>query len=428
MGRRSLLVVALLISTCTGQVTSATPDGAAAGARPSGTADRATAAVGEPARSPAAQHPDARVYPDAVVRRLWRLARAPRPVDDSALPPRHLDTRRFPVSLVPRERIVSGGQPPDGIPAIDAPRFVAPDSVDWLADTEPVLVARVGDAVRVYPVQIMIWHEIVNDRIGGLPLVVMYCPLCNSAVAFDRRVGGRTLDFGTSGALHQSAMVAYDRQTETLWTHFDGRAVVGALVGTQLRRVPIATAAWSDVRRAHPDALVLDRATGATRPYGRNPYRAYDGRDAPIDGYFTGDPDDRTAAMRRVVGISHAGAVLAVTTDRVATDGVVGARPAGRPITVWHLPGTASALDDATVAGGRDVGATGVFDARIDGHPVTFTRRGRHFVDDRTGSRWNILGEAVRGPLTGRSLTAVPHVDTFWFAWATYRPGTRLIE
>jgi hypothetical protein len=428
MGRRSLLVVVLAISACTGQVTRDAPGVVAADATPGAIASPRAPASATAARAPAEQHPDARVYPDAVVRRLWRLARQPRPVEDSALPPRHRDTQRFPVSLVPRDLIVSGGQPADGIPAIDEPRFVAVDGIDWLVGREPVLVVRLDDAVRVYPVQIMIWHEIVNDRVGDVPLAVMYCPLCNSAVAFDRRVDGRTLDFGTSGALHQSAMVAYDRQTETLWTHFDGRAVVGTLVGSRLRRLPIATAAWADVRRAHPDALVLSRDTGASRPYGRNPYRAYDGRDAPTAGYFTGDPDDRIAAMRRVIGINHAGASVAVTTDRAATDGVIGTRLAGRPITIWHLPGTASALDDVTVAGGRDVGATGVFDARVDGRPVTFVRRGRHFVDDRTGSRWNVLGEAVGGPLRGRTLTALPHVDSFWFAWATYRPDTRLLE
>ena len=142
----------------------------------------------------------------------------------------------------------------------------------------------------------------------------------------------------------------------------------------------------------------------------------------------TGDPDMRAAAMRRVVGIGDADAAVAVSTDRVAAAGVVATELDGRPLTIWHAPGTASALNDRELAAGDDVGATGVFDARLDGEVLQFRRDGRDFVDRATGSTWNLLGEAVDGPLAGRRLTAVPHLDTFWFAWATYRPGTTRLE
>lgn len=203
---------------------------------------------------------------------------------------------------------MSGGPPPDGIPSIDDPAFAAVPTIDWLADDEAVMVLQVDDAVHVYPVQVMIWHEIVNDVVAGVPVAMTYCPLCNSAVAFDRRVAGRTLDFGTSGALYQSAMVMYDRQTESLWTHVDGRAVIGTLAGAHLDQISVATVAWRDARHAHPDGRVLTRDTGVSRPYGENPYGAYDRRDTPLAGFFVGDPDERTAAMRRVVGI-HGGRV-----------------------------------------------------------------------------------------------------------------------
>lgn len=367
-------------------------------------------------------------YPDAIVRHLRRLANEPRPVANSAMPPRHLDANRFPISLVERTRIVSGGPPPDGIPAIDQPVFQPAASVDWLEDGEAVLALRVGDAVRAYPVQVMVWHEIVNDSLAGVPVTVTYCPLCNSALAYDRRVDGRVLDFGTSGALYQSALVMYDRQTESLWTHFDGRAVVGTLVGAQLEFLPVSTVSWRDFRRAHPTAAVLTRDTGHDRPYGRNPYVGYDQSDGPLTGFFSGDVDAREAAMTRVVGVHRGGDSIAVVTERLADAGVVEATVDGRRITLWHAPGTSSALQAREVAGGDDVGATGVFAAEHGGRVLRFTRHGARFVDDRTGTTWNILGEAVAGPLAGERLRPVPHVDTFWFAWSTYRPGTVVLD
>jgi len=182
-------------------------------------------------------------YPDAITRRLHRMATEPRPVEPSAMPPRHLDAETFPVSLVPRDRIVWGGVAPDAIPAIDDPVVERASSVDWLDDREAVLVLQLDGEPRAYPIQVLMWHEIVNDEVDGRPVAVTYCPLCNSGVAFDRTVEGRTLDFGTSGSLYLSALVMYDRQTESLWTHFDGRAVVGTLAGAELEMLPVSTVA-----------------------------------------------------------------------------------------------------------------------------------------------------------------------------------------
>lgn len=372
-------------------------------------------------------------YPDLIVRELARRAREPRPVPNSAMPPRHLDAEVFPTSLVDRTRIVSGGTRPDGIPAIDDPQFEPASSIDWLADQEPVLVLQLDDHVRAYPVQVMMWHEIVNDRTGTDPVTVTYCPLCNSGVAFDPRVNGDVLEFGTSGALFQSALVMYDRQTESLWTHFDGRAVVGTLVGEQLRFLPLSTVSWKDFSAAHPDGPVLTRDTGYDRPYGRNPYVGYDQGEAPLTGFVAGEVDDRLAPMTRVVGVhvddtSAGKASVAVGTTALARHGVVTARIDGREITIWHIPGTASALHRQNVADGGDVGAAGVFWAEHEGTVLSFSRRGIEFVDEQTGSTWNVLGEAVAGPLAGERLEPIFHLDTFWFAWSAYRPDTALVR
>jgi len=362
-------------------------------------------------------------YPDAITRWLRRMASEPRPVERSAMPPRHLDAATFPVSLVPRDGIVWGGVAPDAIPAIDDPVFEQASSVDWLDDREAVLVLQLDGEPRAYPIQVLMWHEIVNDEVEGRPVAVTYCPLCNSGVAFDRTVDGRTFDFGTSGALYLSALVMYDRQSESLWTHFDGKAVVGTLAGAELEVLPLSTVAWGDFRRAHPDAQVLSKETGYERPYGTNAYRNYDQFDGPLRGFFPGEVDPRQAGMARVVGFGDGDEAVAVLTDHLAEVGVVDLELDGRPVVVWHVPGTASALHRERVADGDDVGATGVF--FTDGS--VFSRDGEELVDEATGTRWNVLGEAVSGPRTGERLEPVTHLDTFWFAWSSYRPDTALV-
>jgi hypothetical protein len=272
----------------------------------------------------------------------------------------------------------------------------------------------------------MIWHEIVNDTIGGTPVAVTYCPLCNSALAYDRRVDGRVLDFGTSGMLFNSSLVMYDRQTESLWSHFTGEAVVGFLTGTRLDVLPVATVSWADWRAANPEGMVLSRETGHDRDYGVNPYPGYDDvTGSPF--LFDGEADGRLAAMERIIGLRTDTEAVAVRLDAVTDDGVATFDLDGRPVVVWLRPGTASALEGGAVDSGRDVGASGAFRPAADGRTLTFARSADGFVDDQTGSTWNVFGEAVDGPLTGTRLRPVTHVDTFWFAWAAFRPDSRII-
>jgi hypothetical protein len=348
------------------------------------------------------------------------------PVEDV---PSALDDPRqdgFPEPLVDPDEVRSGGPPPDGIPSIDEPKFLRADEIGFLVEDEPVLALEVGGEVRAYPVQVLIWHEIVNDTVAGIPVAVTYCPLCNSAVAYDRRLGDRVLSFGTSGMLYKSALVMYDRQTESLWSHFTGEAVIGHLTGAQLDVYPMATVSWADWRDAHPDGLVLSRDTGFDRDYGRNPYPGYDDVDSsPF--LFEGEVDGRLAAMERIVGIEDGGDAVAIRLDELDDDGVLEVEIDGTTLVAWVEPGTASALDAGSVAAGRDVGATGVFEPVADGRRLGFERTGDGFVDDETGSRWNVLGQAVEGPLEGMALEPVAHLDTFWFAWASYEPDTEIV-
>jgi hypothetical protein len=333
----------------------------------------------------------------------------------------------LPEPLVDTSRIISGGPPPDGIPPIDDPTFENPASVDWLNDREPVLAISVDGDSRAYPVQIMTWHEIANDVIGDVPVTVSYCPLCNSAIAYDRRIdGGEVLDFGTSGQLYLSALVMYDRQTQSLWSHFTAQAIAGVLTGTTLETVPITTVAWAEWRDANPKGRVLSRDTGFSRDYGRNPYPGYD--DVSTNPFlFDGEHDGRLAAKEHVIGVRDDANAVAISNSAALDRGVIEISLGDRPLVVFKIAGTASALDSGSVADGFDVGATGVFSPVVDGRSLQFTRAGGAFVDTETGSSWSIFGEATDGPLAGTQLETYPHVDTFWFAWGAFEVNTTIV-
>ncbi len=341
------------------------------------------------------------------------------------------DHPAFPEPLIEPSDVISGGPPPDGIPPIDDPKFVDVGTADvWIEDNEPVVYLDIDGDVRAYPVQILIWHEIVNDTVGGVAVSVTYCPLCNSAVTYERVIDGEVTTFGTSGRLYNSALVMYDRATESLWTHYDGRAVIGALVGTELTPIPSPLIGWSDFKANFPDAQVLDREqTGFSRAYGRNPYQGYDDEErTPF--LFRGDADERAALMRRVVGVTIGDESAAWALDGVAagTANAVAGRIGSTDLVIFWKAGQHSALEAANVDGGRDVGSVGVFSSTVDGRILTFETHDGGFVDVETGTEWSIAGLATAGDLAGSQLEAIPHLDTFWFAWSSYRPSTELID
>jgi len=335
----------------------------------------------------------------------------------------------FPEPLIDPGQVLSGGPPPDGIPSIDDPAFLdVSDNLELLPGNEPVVALEINGDARAYPIRAMVWHEIVNDTVGGVPVSVTYCPLCNSAATYDRRVNGVETTFGTSGRLFGSALVMYDRATETLWTHYNGQAVIGVLTGAELEEFPSPLMAWDQFRATYPTGKVLDwTQTGFFRDYGRNPYTGYDDPDnTPF--LFRGALDDRASAMQRIVGIEHEGSAAAIALEVVsggsgqATAVTVG----GANLVIFWVSGQSSALDTGEIAGGKDVGSVAVFVPTIAGRDLTIIHEDGRFVDVETGSVWLLNGEAVEGALAGERLTQIAHLDTFWFAWSTYQPDTSL--
>lgn len=253
------------------------------------------------------------------------------------------DFTRASVDLV---EIRSGGPPKDGIPAIDALRFAAIEAVADIAANEPVIAVAIKGEARAYPLAVLMWHEIVNDEVAGVPIAVTFCPLCNAAVVFDRRAAGRVLDFGTTGKLRHSDLVMYDRQTESWWQQFLGEAIVGELTGMQLKMIPSRVESFGIFAKRFPDGRVLVPNDPGARRYGSNPYAGYDSLDRPW--LYDGSLPAGIAPLARVVSVGKQAWSLDLLRRKKRIE-------AGDLVLTW-TPGQASALDSRSIARGRDVG------------------------------------------------------------------------
>ncbi len=322
--------------------------------------------------------------------------------------------------------IEPGGPPRDGIPSIDHPRFVSVEEAsDWIADREPVIFLELNEDVHAYPLQIMIWHEIVNDTVGDIPVAVTFCPLCYTAIAFDRRINGRVYDFGTSGLLRHSDLVMYDRQTESLWQQLSGEAIVGEMVDHTLKMISAPLISFGRFKLQHPDAKVLSRETGYRRSYGDNPYAGYDDlKSKPF--LYKGALPKMVQPMEHLVTVMINGEPVAYPYSFLGKRPVVNDKVGGVPIVVFYEKSTGTALGRRKLSRGKAIGAGAVFDRRVGGQTLSFTKKQGLFVDRETGSVWNIFGVAISGPLKGKKLDRMVSGDFFAFAWMAFRPDTRI--
>lgn len=258
----------------------------------------------------------------------------------------------FSKSSIDLDEILSGGPPKDGIPSIDDPKFIEAASAIHLAETEPVIGVVVDGVAKAYPLQVLMWHEIVNDTIAGIPITVTFCPLCNASLVFDRRIMGAdnkelVLDFGTTGKLRNSDLVMYDRQTESWWQQFLGEAIVGQLLGTSLKMLPVRIESFKKFKERMPTGLVLVPRNKSMRQYGKNPYGGYDSLATPF--LYGGEMPKTVAPLSRVVASSGKAWSLDFlrSKKRIETsDGLV---------LSWEK-GQNSALDETVIGKGVDVG------------------------------------------------------------------------
>ncbi len=326
---------------------------------------------------------------------------------------------------VPPAEIVSGGPPPDGIPSIDNPKFIPAREVNQfipagqtnqflpvsqtnpISDSSTVLGIYYNGEAKAYPLYIMVWHEIVNDVVGGKPVAITYCPLCYSSAAFVRELNGTTVTFGTSGKLYNNNLVMYDRLTSSLWSEIWGEAISGKLTGSVLQRVPIDVTTWGEWKALYPNTLLLTTETGFSRPYGSDPYGDY--YTSPDIAFPLNHQDGRLPVKQIVLGVSINGRDRAyplnslngeIIKDSVGTQGIV-------------LFVTANQT-------------ARIFSSFVDGRELHFQYSNGNFVDGETHSTWDFNGIAVSGPMLGKTLVRFPTETAFWFAWAAFYPDTQI--
>lgn len=331
-------------------------------------------------------------------------------------------------SMVDFDEIIVGNPIKDGIPSVTNPKMeTIEEASGWLGERSPVIALALGDEARAYPLAILMWHEIANDEIAGRPVAVTFCPLCNSAVTFDRRLDGAVLDFGVSGMLRHSDLIMYDRQSESWWQQLTGRGLVGEYAGALLDIVPSQVISFDSFAERYPRGLVMSRETGHSRQYGINPYANYDSQ--PGQPFlFRGKVDPRLS--------SAVGHVLAATVDDVAVaypfailreERVINDTVGDTPVAVFFQGGVATALGDRVIDSARDIGTAGMYESTLNGAVLQFVANADGgFNDLETGSTWSPFGEAIAGELAGSRLNWIDAFPHFWFAWAAFYPDTVL--
>ena len=321
------------------------------------------------------------------------------------------------------DEIISGGVGRDGIPPIDNPAFKSiADASTWLQPQSPVIALGLNGDSRAYPLAILTRHEIVNDVVGDVPVAVTFCPLCNSAVVFESTVDDRVLRFGVSGLLRNSDLIMWDDATQSWWQQFTGEGIVGVHTGRALRMLPSQVVGFGAFAEQFPDGVVLSRNG---RSYGSNPYAGYNSSEQPF--LFRGEVDNRLLATERVLGGLIRGDAVAYPFSILEQAIVINDEVGGEPVVAFWQPGATSALDQSSIDGSRDVGMAALYSRSLNGQDLTFSVDRQGLIrDEQTGSTWNVFGTATDGDLTGSSLRqelAFPH---FWFAWAAFRPETRI--
>lgn len=281
-----------------------------------------------------------------------------------------------------------------------------------------------GDS-KAYPVAILMWHEIVNDEVGGVPVTVTFCPLCNIAIVFDRRIGDVVYDFGTSGNLRKSDLVIWDRQTESWWQQITGEAIVGELTGMKLTTIPAPMVSWSNFKEATSDSLLLSRDTGFGRNYNSAPSGGYGDLDnRPF--LFSGQIDSKLPAMERVVGMDWVSSGVAYPISLFESVPIVNDTVADQDIVIFLMPDTDSGFNAFNSTEARVIGSTAVYDPNLNDQKLTFKIESENIGDEQTGSIRNMFREAATGELEGDRLAAVVHANQKWFAWSAFFPDSEL--
>ncbi len=309
---------------------------------------------------------------------------------------------------VPLDKIKGGGPPKDGIPSIDNPKFVEVLGASFILDSDTVIGLEINGEAKAYPLSILVWHEIVNDDVGGTPVAVTYCPLCYTNQVFERIIDGQVVEFGTSGKLYNSNLVMYDRLTDSYWSQALGVAITGELTGYELKRIPFDVITWGGWKAIHPDTLLLSTDTGHLRSYSVDPYGDYytDRRIIfPVD-----NADDRMHPKEIILGFHEGNVYKAYKQSDVENSKAINDQVSNTPILL-----TSIYSENARA-----------FERTVDGKVLDFEYSDGKLIDSQTNSEWNYEGLATLGTMKGTQLTRMPMDPGFWFEWVAFHPDTEV--
>jgi len=307
---------------------------------------------------------------------------------------------------IPLEKIKGGGPPKDGIPSIDNPVFAdVPDS-SFVSDSDTVIGLKINGEAKAYPIFILVWHEIVNDKVGGVPVSVTYCPLCYTNQVFERIIDGQEVEFGTSGKLYNSNLLMYDRYTESYWSQALGIAVKGELTGYQLNLIPFDVITWGDWKKLHPETVVLTTDTGHIRSYATDPYGNY--YTEPRIMFPVEHNDDRLHPKEIIIGFSQDDVYKAYKQHDIESEIIINDSIGNTPVML------ASLFSENSRA----------FVRMVDDDVLDFDYTNGKIFDLQTNSEWNYDGLSISGTYQGKQLERLPIEPGFWFEWVAFHPQT----
>jgi hypothetical protein len=314
---------------------------------------------------------------------------------------------------IPEDEVLDGGPGKDGIPALTEPLFIPASEASYLSGDQLVLGYKDGSDIRAYPITVLDWHEIVNDKVNDFAFSVNYCPLTGTGIGWGREINGVETTFGVSGLLYNSNLILYDRETDSYWSQILLRAVHGELRGMEAKTFQLVETTWATWKQMYPETTVISTETGYSRPYGFYPYRNY--REDHNYFLFPFSPeDDRLDAKERVHGVIKNGSAKAYRFETFAE---------GLTIVEDVLMG-----EPVVVAGNNDANFIVSFNRTLtDGTVMTFNPVSANnplsaIMSDQEGNTWDVFGVAISGPREGQRLTSTTSFMGYWFAWGAFYP------
>ena len=307
---------------------------------------------------------------------------------------------------IPLDKIRSGGPPKDGIPSIDNPVFAEISDSQFMSDSDTVIGLEINGEAKAYPIFILVWHEIINDRVGGTPVAITYCPLCYTNQVFERIINGVEVEFGTSGKLYNSNLLMYDRLTESYWSQALGIAVKGELTGYQLNLIPFDVITWKDWITLHPDTVILTTDTGYIRSYATDPYGNY--YTDPRIMFPVEHSDDRMHPKEIIIGFNQDNIYKAYKQNDIESNIIINDSIGDTSVMLISLYS-----ENARA-----------FERTIDDVILDFEYVDGQILDLQTNSEWNYDGLSISGKYGGMQLERMPIEPGFWFEWVAFHPQT----